>query len=455
MKNNSLRFMMVMCVALMLAQGLYAASKNRVKLTLKVDHENGLYRCGEDAVFTATVTKNGEPVEEGEVTLTVKTWSKKLLAKKKVVLAQGPARITATSQTPGFVLCKAIYKSGKKGDEVEVGAGFDVTKIKAAAVTPDDLDAFWKEGMDAFKDIPLDLKLTRCKTSTDEVDVFKISIANINDTRAYGYLRIPLKKKGPFPVRIFPYSAGRKPMEIVNASKECKRGVIILNASVHPHDIEPLDGSAKPLMEAYIHTYPSIGVPDKKKFYFYRAILGINRLIEYVASRPDVDLDHFVMTGKSQAGGLAFILGGMNQRFTAVAACVPGMCDHVAYRIGNMSAWPGLIPYKIRKDSVKEPIYRDFSGYYDAVNFCRKIKVPTIVSAGLVDHTCKPGVIYAAYNQIDAPKRMFTGPNDAHVTGREYKAFFDRWLAGQLGLTEVIPLDIEVKNETGIKKEGK
>jgi len=262
----------------------------------------------------------------------------------------------------------------------------------------------------------MDLRLTEyTNVCTPKVTVFKISVANINGTRAYGYLHVPRQGNGPFRVSVVVPGAGaaKGPGGMGSASG----GAIVLEVSVHAYDIPPYDGEPVDGWKVYnsLGNYKLIGAPDKKKSYFYRAILGIDRLIEYVASRPDVDRKRFGISGESQGGGLTLILGGLNNdKFTSIWSKVPGICDQAAYRLNRETSWPGLIPGEMRKDPVKEQIYRDFAAYFDAVNFARRIKAPTIIGAGMADDCCLAANIYSVYNVITAPKRIATGPKTIH-----------------------------------------
>ena len=74
------------------------------------------------------------------------------------------------------------------------------------------------------------------------------------------------------------------------------------------------------------------------------------------------------------------------------------------------------------------------------MNFARKIECPTIVSVGFIDRTCCPSSVYSAYNIITAPKRLFTDPLAGHTWNvGEFRSFLDKWLPGQLGLTDPVP----------------
>ena len=46
------------------------------------------------------------------------------------------------------------------------------------------------------------------------------------------------------------------------------------------------------------------------------------------------------------------------------------------------------------------------AGYYDTVNFAKRVKVPGIYSWGYNDETCMPTTTYSAYNSVTAPKTL-------------------------------------------------
>lgn len=407
-----------LCFAGRLAGTACAAGPN-YRVDLNVDREQGIYRCGEMATYTATIIVDGKPAETGEVTITVGTWTGVRVHEEKLKVEGKPVQTKMTYDKPGFLLGRAVYRAadGKEiRDAYGTGVGFDPDKLETAAVMPKDFDEFWANARKERDAIPIDLRLTPCtNASTADVDVFKISVANINNTRAYGYLNIPKKGKGPYPVSVNVPGAGPGPCKPGGGLWSARQGAIFMETNVHDYDVEPFDGDPVDLKKAYEGSYSRRGAPDKRNYYFYRAILGIDRLIGYVASRPDVDRAKFSLWGISQGGGFALIMGGLNNdKFASIWSNVAGMCDHAAYRLDRETSWPGLIPDGVRKDPAKEPVYREFSAYFDAVNFARRIKAPTIIGAGMADDCCKAANIYCAFNVIKAPKRIATGPKTIH-----------------------------------------
>jgi cephalosporin-C deacetylase-like acetyl esterase len=414
-------------------------------LNLRVlpDHPDGLYAGDERAVFTVTATRGGKPVADGEVAFRVTTPMGVSIADAKAPLKDGTATMTATMDKPGFVLCEAAFAAaGEHSMQARCGAGFDVLKIAPATALPDDFDAFWAAARKERDAIPADLKLTKMEAeSSDKADVFKISLANINNTRIYGYLAVPKGRKGPFPAQVYVPGAGTGVTDFSSEARGAtsaiatRHGAIGLLVNVHDFDIQPYDGEPVNMQKVYNDSYSRRGAPDAKNYYFYRAILGIDRAIDYLAGRPDWDGKHMVMKGGSQGGGFTLILTGLNQHVTAAAASVAGMCDHAGYRAGHAFAWPRLIPRDVQmKDSDEERKWLKFAAYFDAVNFARNIKCPTIMGIGLLDESGRPGPNYAAYNLIKGPKRMFTGPDTGHAAAPAYAQFVGGWIEGQLGV---------------------
>jgi cephalosporin-C deacetylase-like acetyl esterase len=187
--------------------------------------------------------------------------------------------------------------------------------------------------------------------------------------------------------------------------------------------------------------YSIAGAPDRNRYYFRRAILGLDRAINYLVSREDFDGKHLIVTGGSQGGGLSLILAGLNEHVTAAAAGVPALCDQRAELIGRSATWPRLLAYA----GHRSPDWVSMSEYFDGVNFARRIKCPTVVQVGFIDNTCPATSVYAAYNVITAPKYIFNGPLSGHGGNMPGSDFVMKWQLGQLGLGPAVPLSDQTK----------
>ena len=435
-KNSALFVVLLAAVCLRTLVAAPASKEPGIVVDPRADRPEAVYKCGETATFAINVTRDGKPLAEGDLTVTLTLDGGRKIEAKTIALGAGPAVISGTLKEPGFLSCAAILRAEGKAHYGYAGAAFEPERIQPAAVMPDDFDAFWAAGRARVDKVPIDVQLTPLpKYTNDRQESFKISMANIDNTRIYGYLSVPKGKKPPFPAYVTVSSAGLgKPRGPVTGY--AARGVLTLAMGVHPHDLGLPGEEYVKLGKGELKGYTYKGAPDAEKYYFRRAILGIDRAVRYLLSRPDWDRKHLVYYGSSQGGGFGLILAGLNPQMTAAAMNVPALCDHGGYRANRSPGWPKLV---LRAPADRREAYAKMAEYFDAVNFARKIRCPVIVSVGFIDRTCAPSSVYSAYNVIDAPKRIFNGPKTGHGTPRAFGKYLYPWLAGHLGLAKPTP----------------
>lgn len=425
-------------VAACLLAGAVRASAPASILIL-TDRTDALYKCGEPATFFVTLIADTGMLCEGEVSVKLSLDGGRVIEEKTVGLGRSPAAVKATLYEPGFLLCTVTYDDHRKNVVEHSSVGFEPESIKPTAVLPDDFYDFWREGRTRLDSIPLDLRLTAMPAyNTYTHENFEFSFANINGSRCYGFLSVPVNRKPPFPAYVTVDGAGYGPVAPLGAvwATEGALGMVV---SVHDYDCGLPGHELRQRFNDLTREKPygCRGAPDRETYYFRRAILGIDRAVNYLASREDFDGEHLVFAGASQGGAMALILAGLNPQVTAVAATIPAMCEHSAALADRQAGWPRLLqgaPDEGRQE------YLEMGYYYDVVNFARTIKCPVIIIAGLKDRTCPPSGIVAVYNVIDAPKHLFTDPHAGHQSRfASFDKFRENWIGGQLGLREVVP----------------
>ena len=405
-------------------------------VAVRTDREEPVYKCGETATFAIIVTEDGAAVTEGHVTAVLTVNGQRRLSQQIVALGQEPATVSATLEEPGFLLCEASLRANGASRSGRAAAAFEPERMQPAAIMPDDFDAFWAAGRARVDAIPMDLQLTPLpEYSNDRQESFKISLANIDDTRIYGYLSVPKGKQAPYPAIVSVPGVGVG--EPSGPNREyAAAGALSLYMGVHMHDLGlPRDEYDK-LRAGPLAAYSHIGAPDRERYFFRRAILGIDRAVRYLMSRPDWDGRHLVYNGNSQGGGVGLMLAGLNPAFTAVAVNVPSLCEHNAQRLGR---GPNGVQLLVHAPENRKEEYAKMADYFDAVNFARKVRCPVVMSVGFLDGSCPPWTVYPAYNVIPAPKRMFPGYAGGHGMPRSLREFLYPWLQGQLGQADPIP----------------
>lgn len=427
----SRRAFLGLLLPLSLSAGAGAQQANPAfEIQIAAERPNALYAPRENATFRI-LARQGEAKLAG-ATATVE-WTndgfKSLGPAQTVTLdAEGQATVTGTLPEPGFLQCRVTVKQGEQTASALGGAGFEPEKIVPAAKLPEDFDAFWEAGKKELAAVPIDARLAPPDgRSNAEVEIRKISLANVRGSRVYGWLNVP-KQAGPHPAVLVVPGAGVSPQG--PAALYARMGAITLNISVHDMDVDLPAAAYTEAQNGVLRAYPHQGKTDREKFYYRRVILGCVRALDYLASRPDWDRKHLAVIGSSQGGALSLITAGVDSRVTALSANVPAMCDHTGYTLGRVSGWPQL--GEQGKAADLEAITR-VSAYYDAVNFARKFRGPALVSAGFIDRTCSPTSVYAAFNVLRGPKEMLNFPQMGHAVDPRFSARQEAFLKEHWG----------------------
>ena len=166
-----------------------------VVINVKTDRSDALYKCGEQATFLIDLMEAGQPLKTGEVSVSLTLDGMKEIKEEFITINNKPIRITGTLNEPGFLRCTVKYSKGKEDHYGYAAAGFEPELIKTMTIMPEDFDEFWEEGKAELAAIPLDLRLTPLpEYSNERHKCYKISFANVDNTRIYGYLNEPTKK---------------------------------------------------------------------------------------------------------------------------------------------------------------------------------------------------------------------------------------------------------------------
>ena len=368
------------------------------------DHTNLLYKCGERATFSVKVTEqDGSAPTNGVLSARLDNFGPKKLAEEKWNLAETNVfTIAGTLDEPDFL---RLTVDGKVWS-----VGFEPEKIKKGSPSPDDFDSFWKAAREKLaKEVPLDVRMERVdERSTDAYDFYQVSFATFG-RRVYGLLSVPKdKSKGPYPVDFGVNAAGFGGW---TNDLNVQPDAICAQFSVYDW---PMDWKwkEKGLKKKYDEMtadyakkyscggYSTAGIAvSREEYFFYPVLLGLDRAVDWLASRSDVDPRRFRYQGTSQGGGFGFYLCGLNHHFTRAAFYVPAITDTMGYLQGRQSGWPRIVEQNSKSESQKDEAERN-APYFDGANFASRIQCPVRVAVGFADTTCAPCAVYAAYNEI-------------------------------------------------------
>jgi len=329
-------------------------------------------------------------------------------------------------KVPGFYRVRIWAVVDGRRYEGLATAGFEPEKIQPTVKDPADFDAFWTEAIAEARKVNLDPKITlmpeRC---TSDVNVYNISFQNDRyASRIYGILAIP-KKTGKYPAILKVPGAGIRPY--TGDTRLASMGFITLEIGIHgiPVNLDLqayLDLNGGPLAG-----YWGIRLNDKNTHYYKRVYAGCVRAVDFIYTLPEFDGTNVAVTGGSQGGALTIITAGLDKRIKYAAAMYPALCDHTGYLNSRAGGWPHYF-----KGTEPKPGEVETLGYYDVVNFARRVTVPGYYTWGFNDLTCPPTSMYSAYNVITAPKELHLFLETGHWTFPEQGEMLNNWLVKNL-----------------------
>ena len=397
------------------------------------DHPDAQYKVGEKTSFLVSLAADAPSVPtELEWTLTLD--GAKLLERGTLTLVDGKATVEGTLEQPGVLRLQVTPSNDAATLGVGMaGAAFEPYNIAPTAELPKDFKEFWDAQTSELSHIPLDPKISAIEQPNSDIELFEVSFANINGLRSHGYLAKP-KGANSLPIMISQPGMGVHP----NGMKESRwvianasQGFLALDMSAHDMPMErTAEDEAK--WKKFMG-YPYIGSDDRLTYYYRQVFTGMVRGIDYMTSRPDWDRKAIISSGGSQGGGLALIAAALDPRITAVVSIAPALGEHTGPLQGRPDAAPNnLIMGRDKK--TPDPKIIAATAYYDTVNFARFVKVPVLMSSGLIDPACPPTTVLSIYNSLPCPKQIDLAPLIGHNQGPRFAELRNRFLIEQAGI---------------------
>ena len=402
-----------------------------------IDKPDGIYQCGEAATFTVRLLSTNNLANMQRPCARLDNFGSSVLTNISfdVTVTDVVVSVSGTLRKPGFLRLSLPLTKGERNDPSVFSVGFEPEKIVKGSPSPVDFDAFWAKARSRLaREVPLDPHVTKVpERSTAEFDFYRISFATFG-RRVHGYMSVPTdKSKAPFPVDFEVYAAG-----FGGWTNDMKGDgdAVRVSFSVYPFPPDwnwrhsglesTFNAMDAELCAKYGTTrYCRAGIAESREAYFYYpVILGIDRAIDWLAARPDVDKSRFRYQGTSQGGGFGFYLCGLNRAFTRAAFYVPALTDTMGYLVGRQSGWPQLVENNSSTPE-RRTAAEKWAPYFDGANFASRIRCPVRVAVGFSDMTCPPCAVYAAYNEIKvADKAIRNGIGMTHSCfGRYYEEF--------------------------------
>jgi len=285
---------------------------------------------------------------------------------------------------------------------------------------PDDFDAFWADTLADAGRFPLDAEFEPVDAGLRLIEAYDVTFRGYGGQPIKGWLLLPRGLERPLPcvVEYIGYGGGRgRPIDW-----------LLYSAVGYAHFVMDTRGQGSAWRRGDTPDAAAGGDPhypgfmtrdilDPAAYYYRRVFSDAVRAIEAARAHPAVDGRRLAVSGGSQGGGIALAAAGLAPDLSAVMPDVPFLCHfRRATAITDALPYGEIVRYcKIHRDKVGA-VFHTLS-YFDGVNFAARGRAPALFSVALMDETCPPSTVFAAYNHYAGPKEIAVWPFNQHEGG--------------------------------------
>ncbi len=164
------------------------------------------------------------------------------------------------------------------------------------------------------------------------------------------------------------------------------------------------------------------GILDPSKYYYRRLFTDGVRAVDAVRALPGINMDRIFAAGISQGGGVAIAVAALVPDLAAALVDVPFLCHFQrALAVTDTDPSAEITRYlSVHRDHAE----RAFAtlGYFDGATLAKRASGPALFSVALMDDTCPPSTVFAAYNAWAGElKEIFVYPYNRHEGGGAYQ----------------------------------
>jgi cephalosporin-C deacetylase len=292
---------------------------------------------------------------------------------------------------------------------------------KPELTAPPDFDEFWEQTYLFAHNTPMKPVFNKVQEPLDLVDVFDVSFPGYAGQPVKAWLLIPKGTENPLPcvVEFIGYGGGRgRPIEWLTWPNA---GFAHFVMDTRGQGSVWREGDTPDVLEigssAQVPGFMTRGILSPETYYYRRLFIDAMRAVEAAKEHPLVDVDRIAITGASQGGGVALAVSGLMPEIPVAMPDVPFLCDFKrATQLVDSHPYQEIVQYcRVHREKV-EQVFKTLS-YFDGINFASRSKGTALFSTALMDDTCPPSTVFAAYNHYAGVKQIRVYPFNQHDGG--------------------------------------
>lgn len=293
----------------------------------------------------------------------------------------------------------------------------ELKKYNGSSPCPSDIDEYWERALAEMKATDSKVELIPAEFQVPFAECFDLFFTGVKGARVHAkYLRPKhIEEKHPAILQFHGYSGNC-------GDWNDKLNYVAMGYSVAALDCRGQGGKSEDVGGVKGNTFNGHiirGLDQSADDLLFRQIfLDTAQLARIVMDMPEVDETRVGAMGGSQGGALTLACAALEPGVKKLAPVYPFLCDYK--RVWDMDlakeAYAELKNYFRQFDprhEREEEIFRKL-GYIDLQNLVKRIQGEVFMNVGLMDSVCPPSTQFAAYNKINAKKKMDIYPDFGH-----------------------------------------
>jgi len=395
-------------------------------LTASIDSNDALVPAGKSTELQLRFENSSNQPINTDVATHVESYLGTVLLDERKPLTCPPRQSVTLSWTlapnkPDFYTADWTVSLNGTPKKQSLTFGYAVDALAPPVQTPPDFTDYWNRVVADANAAKVTLtRLEETTRSTGTVTVYRIAVAADN-FNCFGWLAVP-KFPGKYPgLLLLP---GDRVRYISPNAPLADCGFVVM--TIEPTGQE-INTALKPLI-----TQVSVNLNDPAQFGLRQVMIRYLRAVTALTTVPEVDPNRLAVSGVGLGGGMALILGAIDERIQAVAPDVPYYCDIELNRADPSWPYREIAAYLSQHPDQEQAVLQTLR-YYDAANSAPLVTCPVLTSVGINDTYSRPTTIFGVQNRLAGPKAIKVYPGGHEGGGIKHWETKIRWLSQVLG----------------------